>query len=194
MARMNRDDPRQGRGYHGDSIYNPNFDTVPTVKESGAMQQQMEDEKLRKLDKRPNLGRMFQEGGEVYEDTKRRTKTGMPRLEVTAKKPSMLERAVGMAEEYGHGVGIPGIAGSYARAAGIAGDLKQRQAQENILAKSKMNPSEQSAKAQRVKSKFDSVDPSEEPYRKGGKVGSASRRADGIAARGKTKGKMVVMK
>ena len=43
MARMNRDDPRQGRGYHGDSIYNPNFDTVPTVKESGAMQQQMEE-------------------------------------------------------------------------------------------------------------------------------------------------------
>ena len=187
-------DPRKGRGRHGDTNYNPNYDLVPTQKEKGAMQQELEDEKLRKLDKRPNLGRMFQEGGEVYEDTKRRTKTGMPRLEVTAKKPSMLERAVGMAEEYGHGVGIPGIAGSYARAAGIAGDLKQRQAQENILAKSKMNPSAQSAKAQRVKSKFDSVDPSEEPYRKGGKVGSASRRADGIASRGKTKGTMVVMK
>lgn len=65
MARMNKDDPRQGRGYHGDSIYNPNFDTVPTVKESGAMQQQMEDEKLRKMDKRPNLGRMFKKGGYV---------------------------------------------------------------------------------------------------------------------------------
>lgn len=65
MARMRKDDPRQGRGYHGDSIYNPNFDTVPTVKESGAMQQQMEDERLRKLDQRPNLGKMFKKGGYV---------------------------------------------------------------------------------------------------------------------------------
>lgn len=194
MARMNKDDPRQGRGYHGDSPYNPNYDLVPTMKEKGAMQQELEDEKLRKMDKRPNLGKMFQEGGEVYEETKRRSKTSMPRLEVTAKKPSMMERAVGMAEEYGHGVGIPGIAGSYARAAGLVGDLKQQKAQENIIAKSKMNPSVQQAKAQRVKSRFDSKDPSEEPYRKGGKVGTASVRGDGIAKRGKTKGTMVVMK
>ena len=65
MARMNRDDPRQGRGYHGDSIYNPNFDTVPLQKDRGAMQQEVEDEKLRKMDKRPNLGRMFKDGGYV---------------------------------------------------------------------------------------------------------------------------------
>lgn len=31
------------------------------------------------------------------------------------------------------------------------------------------------------------------PYAKGGKVGSASKRADGIATKGKTKGKMVSM-
>ena len=65
MARMNKDDPRQGRGYHGDSIYNPNYDLVPTMKEKGAMQQETEDEKLRKLDKRPNLGKMFKNGGYV---------------------------------------------------------------------------------------------------------------------------------
>lgn len=65
MARMNKDDPRQGRGYHGDSIYNPNFDTVPLQKDRGAMQQEVEDEKLRKMDKRPNLGRMFKDGGYV---------------------------------------------------------------------------------------------------------------------------------
>ena len=65
MARMNRDDPRQGRGYHGDSIYNPNFDMVPLQKDRGAMQQEVEDEKLRRMDKRPNLGRMFKEGGSV---------------------------------------------------------------------------------------------------------------------------------
>ena len=65
MARMNKDDPRQGRGYHGDSIYNPNYDLVPTMKEKGAMQQEAEDEKLRNLDKRPNLGKMFKNGGYV---------------------------------------------------------------------------------------------------------------------------------
>ena len=65
MARMNKDDPRQGRGYHGDSIYNPNYDLVPTMKEKVAMQQETEDEKLRKLDKRPNLGKMFKNGGYV---------------------------------------------------------------------------------------------------------------------------------
>ena len=189
-----QNDPRKGRGRHGDTNYNPNYDLVPTQKEKGAMQQEVEDAKLRKMDQRPNLGKMFQEGGEVYEETKRRSRTSMPRLEVTAKKPSMMERAVGMAEEYGHGVGIPGIAGSYARAAGLAGDLKQQKAQENIIAKSKMNPSVQQAKAQRVKSRFDSIDPSEESYRKGGKVGTASVRGDGIAKRGKTKGTMVVMK
>jgi hypothetical protein len=191
---MMQNDPRKGRGRHGDTNYNPNYDLVPTQKERGAMQQEVEDAKLRKMDQRPNLGKMFQEGGEVYEETKRRSRTSMPRLEVTAKKPSMMERAVGLAEEYGHGVGIPGIAGSYARAAGLAGDLKQQKAQENIIAKSKMNPSVQQAKAQRVKSRFDSIDPSEESYRKGGKVGTASVRADGIAKRGKTKGTMVVMK
>ena len=65
MARMNKDDPRQGRGYHGDSIYNPNYDLVPTRKEKGAMQQEAEDEKLRNRDKRPNLGKMFKNGGYV---------------------------------------------------------------------------------------------------------------------------------
>jgi hypothetical protein len=191
---MMQNDPRKGRGRHGDTNYNPNYDLVPTQKEKGAMQQEVEDAKLRKMDQRPNLGKMFQEGGEVYEETKRRSRTSMPRLEVTAKKPSMMERAVGLAEEYGHGVGIPGIAGSYARAAGLAGDLKQQKAQENIIAKSKMSPSVQQAKAQRVKSRYDSIDPSEESYRKGGKVGNASVRADGIAKRGKTKGTMVRMK
>ena len=38
---------------------------------------------------------------------------------------------------------------------------------------------------------LDSIEPEEEKkYAKGGKVGSASRRADGIAKRGKTRGKM----
>jgi hypothetical protein len=35
------------------------------MKEKGAMQQEAEDEKLRKLDKRPNLGKMFKNGGYV---------------------------------------------------------------------------------------------------------------------------------
>ena len=65
MAKINKDDPRQGRGYHGDSIYNPNFDDVPTVKDKGSMQQEAEDKKLREMDKRPNLGRMFKSGGFV---------------------------------------------------------------------------------------------------------------------------------
>lgn len=38
---------------------------------------------------------------------------------------------------------------------------------------------------------YDRAMPSPERYAKGGKVGSASRRADGIAVRGKTRGKMV---
>jgi len=58
-------DPRKGRGRHGDTNYNPNYDLVPTQKERGAMQQEVEDEKLRRMDKRPNLGRMFKEGGSV---------------------------------------------------------------------------------------------------------------------------------
>ncbi len=61
-------DPRKGRGRHGDTNYNPNYDLVPTQKEKGAMQQEVEDEKLRKMDKRPNLGRMFQEGGMTSEE------------------------------------------------------------------------------------------------------------------------------
>lgn len=194
MARMNKNDPRQGRGYHGDSPYNPNFDMVPTMKERGAMQQEAEDAKLRKMDKRPELGKMFQEGGMTDDDMNRRARSSTPRVEVTGKKPSMMERAAGIAEEYGHGVGIPGIAGSYARAAGMAQDLKQQKAQENILAKSKQNMPMQTAKAQRVKDKFNSMNPSEEAYKKGGKVGTASVRGDGIAKRGKTKGTMVVMK
>jgi hypothetical protein len=62
---MMQNDPRKGRGRHGDTNYNPNYDLVPTQKERGAMQQEVEDEKLRKMDKRPNLGRMFKEGGYV---------------------------------------------------------------------------------------------------------------------------------
>ena len=111
------------------------------------------------------------------------------RVEVRGKKPSLAERAAGVAEEYGHGVGIPGIAGSTARAVGIARDLKQNKAQDEIIAKRKSTP-ERDEKMRRVKERFDTVDPSEEPYKKGGKVGSASKRADGIAQRGKTRGLM----
>ena len=111
------------------------------------------------------------------------------RVEVRGKKPSLAERAAGMAEEYGHGVGIPGIAGSIARAVGIARDLKQNKAQDEIIAKRKSTP-EREDKVRRFKERFDAADPSEEPYKKGGKVGSASKRADGIAMRGKTRGKM----
>ena len=41
------------------------------------------------------------------------------------------------------------------------------------------------------KEKAPPVDPEGAPLRKGGKVGSASKRADGCAIRGKTRGKMV---
>ena len=64
-------DPRKGRGRHGDTNYNPNYDLVPTQKEKGAMQQEVEDEKLRKMDKRPNLGKMFKAGGKVGSASRR---------------------------------------------------------------------------------------------------------------------------
>lgn len=38
---------------------------------------------------------------------------------------------------------------------------------------------------------YDKAMPSPERYAKGGSVGSASKRADGIAQRGKTKGRMI---
>jgi hypothetical protein len=38
---------------------------------------------------------------------------------------------------------------------------------------------------------YDKAMPSPERYAKGGKVGSASKRADGVAQRGKTRGKMM---
>ena len=106
------------------------------------------------------------------------------RLEVRGKKPSLLERAAGVAEMVDFGP-----VGSVARAVGMAKDLKQRKAQDDIIDKRKSAP-ERNEMAQRVKERFESVDPSEEPYKKGGKVGSASKRADGIAKRGKTRGKM----
>jgi hypothetical protein len=62
---MMQNDPRKGRGRHGDTNYNPNYDLVPTQKERGAMQQEVEDAKLRKMDQRPNLGKMFKAGGYV---------------------------------------------------------------------------------------------------------------------------------
>jgi len=111
------------------------------------------------------------------------------RIEVRGKKPSLAERAAGMAEEYGHGVGIPGIVGSTARAVGMARDLKQKKEQDDIIAKRKSAP-EREDKVRRFKERFDAADPSEEPYKKGGKVGSASKRADGIAKKGKTRGMM----
>ena len=90
------------------------------------------------------------------------------RLEVTGRKPSMLERAAGMAEEYGHGVGVPGIAGSYARTVGLAKDLKQKKAQDEIIAKRKANKPD----VQRIVDRYNVVDVSEEPYKKGGKTKS----------------------
>ena len=112
------------------------------------------------------------------------------RIEVRGKKPSLAERAAGMAEEYGHGVGIPGIAGSTARAVGMARDLKQKKEQDDIIAKRKSAP-EREDKVRRFKDQFDAIGFSEEPYKKGGKVGSASKRADGIVKKGKTRGKFV---
>ena len=90
------------------------------------------------------------------------------RLEVTGRKPSMMERAVGMAEEYGHGVGIPGIAGSTARSVGMARDLKQKKLQDEIIAKRKLGTPEGKEKIQRVVNRYNAVDVSEEPYKKGG--------------------------
>ena len=106
------------------------------------------------------------------------------RIEVRGKKPSLAERAAGMAEMVDFGP-----VGSIARAVGMAKDLKQRKAQDEIIDKRKSAP-ERKEMAQRAKERFESVDPSEEPYKKGGSVGSASRRGDGIAMRGKTRGKM----
>ena len=94
------------------------------------------------------------------------------RLEVRGKKPSLLERAAGVAEEYGYGAGIPGIVGSHARALGLARDLKQSKAQDDIIAKRKSSTPAQTSMAQRAKDRFSSVDPSEEPYQKGGSVAS----------------------
>ena len=106
------------------------------------------------------------------------------RIEVRGKKPSLSERAAGIAEMVDFGP-----VGSTARAVGMAKDLKQSKAQDEIIAKRKSTP-ERDEKMRRVKERFDTVDPSEEPYKKGGKVGSASKRADGIAQRGKTRGLM----
>jgi hypothetical protein len=59
-----------------------------------------------------------------------------------------------------------------------------------------------SAKAEREYNKRSTVEPSKDVrdevrgqkgYAKGGKVGSASKRADGVATKGKTKGMMVKM-
>ncbi len=107
------------------------------------------------------------------------------RIEVRGKKPSLTERAAGMAEMVDFGP-----VGSVARAVGMAKDLKQRKAQDDIIDKRKSAP-ERKEMAQRAKERFESVDPSEEAYKKGGKVGSASKRADGCCVRGKTRGKII---
>jgi hypothetical protein len=54
-----------------------------------------------------------------------------------------------------------------------------------------MQDAKDAAMQEAAGSAYDKAMPSPERYAKGGSVGSASKRADGIAQRGKTKGRML---
>ena len=173
-------DPRKGRGRHGDTNYNPNYDLVPTQKEKGAMQQELEDEKLRKMDKRPNLGKMFQEGGMTDEDLDKYkakqssgTSGGFPPVAGGSRR-SVSVSPDGMSG--GIGPAKPQSSGMMGRNESMVGKAAKALVPGGMGASSGL-----AAAAKRKK---------EQEYKSGGFV----KAADGCAKRGKTKGTMVRMK
>lgn len=129
---------------------------------------------------------------DTKEDKAKKAEKSLSEVEVTSKRPDFTKiyEMDKVTDKTGAGSrGVPRRGGTRLDekiGASIRGSTSSMKKSDSVYERLARGPNEAERKAKRVNEARESMS-----YRKGGSVGSASKRADGIAQRGKTRGKMV---